>query len=378
MKIPFSNALYYPHIDIRDSNWLKTAVLFWDSISTIVPSSINTPYENRETEYLADAGFLRPVRVNSESESVIGIEEKIINLLTTPDFLKEIFLSNLTKSQEIYGEKMSNRLRIGIRESFNIYQEKMSDRVRHEIRDRIYKDKASYKTHRHLERLLRDYPYFMDDEKFYLSDKFAYVYMTALANQICENERMGLVTDNLTYHDFANSLRFENKSNLNNFEDIQNFGQGMLLDFIIEDLKICPDTSLEDIIFFKNQHRDELTLFRLKLAEITQNISPNRPINYIRQEMADAYKIFEAEYNNFKKALKSQKIKWTTGNFLKTSSAFVTSVAIPMHIGAPTDIAVLIGVGVSATVSIINYRVDRQNALRENPYSYLLKVETQW
>jgi hypothetical protein len=29
-----SRALYYPTIDIRDEEWLKTAFLFWDEIST--------------------------------------------------------------------------------------------------------------------------------------------------------------------------------------------------------------------------------------------------------------------------------------------------------------------------------------------------------
>jgi hypothetical protein len=37
-------ALYYPHIDIRDPKWLRSAVLFWDEIQSIVPPSISEPY----------------------------------------------------------------------------------------------------------------------------------------------------------------------------------------------------------------------------------------------------------------------------------------------------------------------------------------------
>ena len=33
----FSKALFYPTIDIHDEEWLKTAYLFWDEISTLVP-----------------------------------------------------------------------------------------------------------------------------------------------------------------------------------------------------------------------------------------------------------------------------------------------------------------------------------------------------
>jgi hypothetical protein len=36
----FTKALFYPTIDIRNEDLLKNAVLFWDEINTIVPSSI--------------------------------------------------------------------------------------------------------------------------------------------------------------------------------------------------------------------------------------------------------------------------------------------------------------------------------------------------
>ena len=50
----FTRALYYPTIDIQNENWLKTAILFWDEINTIVPESIREPYQLDSTKYLAD------------------------------------------------------------------------------------------------------------------------------------------------------------------------------------------------------------------------------------------------------------------------------------------------------------------------------------
>jgi len=43
MSTAFTSALYYSYIDIPDTEWLKTAALFRDSISTIVPKSIKHP-----------------------------------------------------------------------------------------------------------------------------------------------------------------------------------------------------------------------------------------------------------------------------------------------------------------------------------------------
>ncbi len=39
-----TQALFYPWIDIRDEAWLKTSLLYWDSVRTIVPESIDAPY----------------------------------------------------------------------------------------------------------------------------------------------------------------------------------------------------------------------------------------------------------------------------------------------------------------------------------------------
>ena len=46
-------ALYYPHIDIDDPTWLRSAILFWDSLQTIVPRSVGNPYRNKDTELLS-------------------------------------------------------------------------------------------------------------------------------------------------------------------------------------------------------------------------------------------------------------------------------------------------------------------------------------
>ena len=78
MPHPYSNALYYPTIDISNTEWLKTTVLFWDSISTIVPESLDNPYQENDTRFLSENGFLKPLRINSNDDDVIDIGNEII------------------------------------------------------------------------------------------------------------------------------------------------------------------------------------------------------------------------------------------------------------------------------------------------------------
>lgn len=123
MRPAFSNALYYPTIDIQNTDWLKTAILFWDSISTIVPESLRNPYKVRDTQYLSDIGFLRPLYVNSDDKSVIGIEKDILEALNP--LFSRVKRSRCRSSQEINDtptpfSALNYCLPIWVRASFNL------------------------------------------------------------------------------------------------------------------------------------------------------------------------------------------------------------------------------------------------------------------
>jgi hypothetical protein len=54
----FTKALYYPEIDIEDELWLKDAMLYWEEIQTIVPSSIRQPYKTSTAQEFYEEGLL--------------------------------------------------------------------------------------------------------------------------------------------------------------------------------------------------------------------------------------------------------------------------------------------------------------------------------
>ena len=54
----FGHALYYPHINLTNKNWVKHSLLFWDKISRIVPSSVE-PSDNEDiTSIKYHTGFI--------------------------------------------------------------------------------------------------------------------------------------------------------------------------------------------------------------------------------------------------------------------------------------------------------------------------------
>lgn len=359
MRPAFSNALYYPTIDIQNTNWLKTAILFWDSISTIVPESLNQPYKRPDTQYLADIGFLRPLFVNSDDESVVSIEEDIINLIHSSEILQRLFPS------QAYKRKMSSNFRSPLNQpyDFGIYGEKMSWKMRHE-----------------LESLNR---YLNSSQIYYLSENFFYIYMTALANKLCEDYSLGMITDNAPFFDICNPIRFGKQTRVCPAENLKNsppqnqqLAQGLLLDFIIKGISISSDTAFADIIFFKEHHQDELGRFRTQLAKLTQSVSIDKPIKIIRQEINDLYNNeFMPAYNDFIAALADSRIKYITENFLKVSALSTSATSVPIALlGLPMEQALLASMGVSVIASAVSYSINKKRFLRENPYSYLLSI----
>ena len=367
MRTAFTQALYYPHIDVENSDWLKTAVLFWESISTIVPESVRQPYKYRDSEYLASIEFLRPIHVNSSDEAVVGIEEDIFNTMLTPSFFAMLSNPRNMRNYGIFNEKMSYRLR-EILES-GIHVEKMSWEIRH----RLHEYGVA----------------FYQDNLFYMDNSFAYLYMVTLANKICENRSIALVASDSQSEGVANLLRLDNQLPFpidresrrwfhrgRNFCRERHYEQGIMLDLIINGLRISPEVPLTDIVAFKEQHKDELRAFRVQLNKLVHEVPQDQSLEAIQQTIRDIYdNEFLREYNELTKALKSSKIKWFADSLVKISAVTASATGIPMMLGATVPQALLAGAGVSMLASIVSYNVDKRQQLSSNPYSYLLATE---
>lgn len=180
MPHPFSNALYYPTIDISNTGWLKTTALFWDSISTIVPESLDAPYRERDTQYLSDIGFLRPLYVNSNDEAVVGIESDILSLLSSPEVIQAFFYDSGSRLTHIHRSKISYQL-----------EETICEIQRHPI----YADKLSMRIRKEIDNSINDSP----QDFYYVNDSFASFYMTALANKLCESRTLAMITDTVPF-----------------------------------------------------------------------------------------------------------------------------------------------------------------------------------
>lgn len=345
----FTRALFYPTIDIHNEYWLKTAVLFWDEISTIVPESISNPYENRSTQYLHDIGILTPIKVDSNQKFIDELTEETIKYLDTKEGIQLL----------TQGKNGNNTHKDDLTQNINNLFEIHPQKLPYEIKNRL--------------------SHGMTTEGWISTDSnFANFYMTLLANKICERNAIAPLTDNSLTFNLYDTVKLDNTNVNNKVGNNQgtylNLSQGLLMNIIIEGISISDQTSLGDVIKFKTKHKDELGLFRKNVANLTKDIPADASLKQISQMVRDVYtNEFLPGYNGLKAALSSSRIKWFSEKFMTISLISTGATTLPSSLlGLSVPNALFSGVGLSVLSSLISYNSDKRTVLRNNPYSYLL------
>lgn len=361
----FTKALYYPWIDIRDEGWLKNAMLYWQTVQTIVPVSIQRPYSTKTAQEFYNEGLLLPLHVESNMRDINELTGDVLKYLESPEGAEVLMSREILDYHYIHPDKLSEE----IRRLVKIHPEKLPYEIRHRIKRSVL----------------------YSGDWIRVDSRFADFYMTLLATRLSERIRAGLLTDMAANDKLATTVRLDAKLSIpirrryryehdeyQRYRDMPlSLAQGTLANLIFERLQIAPDTPVKKILKFRADHADELGRFRTKITELTQSISNEQPFEQLRQQVEDIY-INEVQpaINSLKKGLTDCKIKWATENFLKVGFFSTSSASIPLALlGLAVPHALLVGAGVSLTASAILYNREKARTLRENPFSYLLAVK---
>lgn len=156
-----------------------------------------------------------------------------------------------------------------------------------------------------------------------------------------------------------------------------NLAQGMLMNLIIQGVKFQRETRIEDIVAFRRRYPDELGRFRTEITRLVSGIPQGLPEEAVHQYIMDIYQDqFVPARNGLVAALKGSGIRWSFESLFKISFISMGSSAfLPLVFGLSTPAALLVGVGVSLVASRIVYSLEKEVALRANPFAYTLAIE---
>lgn len=351
----FTQALYYPWIDIKENVWLKNALLYWDKIHTIVPESVQKPYNNRVSEEFFDANCIIPLKVNSRMDIIKKSGLEFLNYFRTPDGIKILSTNYENSKSAIYSDKLSEEFM-----GYGIYFDKMSHFLINELQ----------------------YNVSQNNKKIFFKQNIANLYMSILATHLAEKKGISLLTNEMDFNKFANTFRLNPSSNGSKRNkiiklDTSDFNEGILSEIILKRIYINPETSVKKIIDFRSKHKDELGRFRTEVSRLCDILDFTSEPDNISQQINDiVINEIKPSINDLQSALSAFRIKHVIGGVMQISFASISKTSIPALALGPVlgPIALFAAIGASIVCQGILYNKKRKKIISENPYSYLLSV----
>lgn len=336
--------LYYPRIVIQNPQWIRQSIFYWDSVGSIVPDGKESLLENsRETQILIDNGLYRIFRPN----------ESVIN---NPNLINEFeFLVETNKHLFDMGE-LARQSNIGyLNENIDwIYESKM------------YKELAR--------RLIRKSIAIKDKDRLVMDSENVIAYMSLLAKYMANADWVSVTTPSTDSTTHSKLL----------FPEIKDGKTFVVGDLSLQNVLPVPteNTSLVDIIKFKERRKDELLRFRQVIYEYQDKIKHFEDPSEVRDLSSRFAEQIQFEVANLGKALKSDDIHFLFGSLrnLLAIEAPAMVAAYALQFPVPVKIQMLVaGVVVYGTISLGEYFLAAQNKenerLAKNSYSYLLHAK---
>jgi len=365
MAVVASSALYYPYIDVRSERWLRSAILFWDEIRTIVPDSIREPYSSDTARALADSGVLVPVKVASGMQEIEDLTDSVLDYLTDP-----------AAAPLLLGQEGRNPLQ----------PEKLSPFLENLVR--VHPEKLPYMLNGYFHSSLQQ------DGFYSVPKSFADFYMTLLATKLAGRLGLSLVTESTNADKLAIAVRQGRPFGTTDPEFPQRRRHGyfdafghrrrlpgqvfpaLLLDITVQNIEIPREIPISELLKFKTSHREELATFRREITRLASEVPPDSSVEAASQALQDQYKnnVLPA-IKSLRTSLKAQGWDACLNGFLKASFFTAAPTSAAILAGMPSSLALVAGVGVSVTASAVMLASQRERAKLDSPYSYLLAIE---
>ncbi|MBL8566376.1 MAG: hypothetical protein JNM89_11730 [Hyphomicrobiaceae bacterium] len=384
----FGSALYYPYIDISDPKWLRSAVLFWDDLRTIVPRAIRDPYKRGDTRILWQEGFLEPLRCDLHSEVINTLGMRVVRLMDQHGLNFGRSTDDPNAYSLIHAQKVGNNIRDEFRRA-RIHPEKISVELRdfymraglarmspEELRSRkgeLDDEEAPHKETLSSDmRLIRDRE--NDEGEWLLFDsRFANVYMAALAALLAketdlaaltnEEPQMGVhlstLLDDVTPHGMSESKK------------------GALVSFSLETLCVDPNCHIDKLLAFKRNRANQIAELSAQFDDVASKMVSCETAIELREKVRETYAVrIRPKLEALKDELRDNSIQSVWDGIQRAVTISVPASGAMAYFSGFTGTALLAsGAAITVTDVAIKTYLARRKARRASPYTYLLDVE---
>lgn len=357
----FGRALYYPHINLTNKNWVKYALLYYDNISRIVPSTVE-PQDSEEIITIKnETGFIDDHSPDHReiSETFRQFSRGLERIIETDTFFHDRYFHDMHLHGRRYMEYREHRAdfyRDLVRTSGTyIHIEKLDSR----LKERLFEIGLAIPGRHEYEDWIK------------IDNELGLLYMAFLAKSISNRQIMPIVTD--IESSFSSSIYFE-PSIVSDYQGELEYKLGTLLisNFAPKNINDVP---LDKILEIRKKYADERLAFYSSINTLCKKLPEIETQEGMKAALNYHSKIIGKETENLKKAYESHRIE-TANSFLTVSvPSTITSLTglipaeyKPLGIGA----GILFGL-VSAANKVKKERLQ----LKRNPKSYLLNLQSE-
>ena len=337
------NVLYYPFIRIPNGDWLRTSLLYWDEVSSIVPNQWEA--ENKYPTYISDLlseGFFRPIRPNlafqqnNWYELFNSFEQEFKGIVDSDSFRKRIIRT----------------YKAGIPLKWVLYRDKVTDSVRSFLIERSLAINVEGK-------------YQLLVEKF-----TGLIYMSLFAKYLSSVDSSHTIpaTNEKVYFNLIFSKSTETPQNA-------------CYDLRLNDILPVPKSSvsLTKILKFKYDRRQELMAFKKVIDELKMKLSNAKQFNEVEDLIHSTRNQIILGVKNLTSTLKEARVETGVGA-LKTlinvkNAAIITTTEAALHyVEASPILKVAIPI-LTGAVELSHYFTQRSNqinaAVRNSSFAYI-------
>ena len=340
--------LYYPTINIQDGQWLRSAALYWDEVCSIVPYK---GYKDISAEllYLQERGYYRPIYpqdvfiLGNSHEFSNTVRHQFSHMLNGQAFLS-IGTDATQKSKKFYNPDITCMIHY----------------------NKIPQEIIELFTYSNMVRV-------NEDGWLEMNSDFADCYMRTLAEFIVSNDKNNMVlgSDNVNHIHEIYPKSFSGTTN-------------EVISLTLEKCLPVPtsDVGFEELLDFKEEHRDELMSLQLKISELEQKISKAQSANEIKREIEIFKRGWELELVQTETMFKESKIQYTLGSlrsFVQDAGAVAGLMQLAENLGHNISTTIFTAaIGIIGAIGLGDYNMNYRNGIRskknENGFAYIVSA----
>ncbi len=358
----FGRALCYPCIEIQDECWLKSALLYWDEVRTIVPAEITDPYRNPTSREFAAEGVLLAEMVDPTHTAVEQASQAAIKFRRSAEW--RTCVATASAESESSSRQPETLLWAAARR-VGFHPMKLAPGLRREL------EAAG---------IVRE----GQNAWLHADAAFTKYYMSLLAERISAHAGLDL----LAVDSISSAVGI--KSRVDGWQRAvraphegppqRRLAEGLIVTLLMERVSVLPDTSPSKILEFRAKHRPELLALRAAVESLANTVdgefeSGDALFARCREVCARSVK---PAVTDLKRSLSGLAIDWVTDNAVQvvTVNASSTAAVVLCGLGAP-QAAALAG-GVTILTSAVRLARERRETVRNSPYAYLMRAEERW